>query len=164
MGVDCTPNPQQCGGDGGCDGATVQLAFNYTMAAKGIDGAVDYPYVSGNSGHELGCETANRDAWGGISGYVNLPKNDAESLAAAVYYQGPIGVSVDASAWSSYQKGIFHGCNKDAVNVNHAVVLMGFGEVKNVRYWLVRNSPAAWSKTLWKALPAKMEASPRRRR
>mmetsp|Transcript_147923 Transcript_147923/g.474955 ORF Transcript_147923/g.474955 Transcript_147923/m.474955 type:complete len:122 (+) Transcript_147923:471-836(+) len=29
----CTPNPQECGGSGGCGGATAQLAFNYTIGA-----------------------------------------------------------------------------------------------------------------------------------
>merc|ERR1719343_921764 len=38
--VDCTPNPRQCGGEGGCLGATVQLAFNYTINANGIDGNI----------------------------------------------------------------------------------------------------------------------------
>ena len=26
---DCTPNPEHCGGDGGCEGATSELAFEY---------------------------------------------------------------------------------------------------------------------------------------
>lgn len=138
--VDCTPNPQECGGSGGCSGATIQLAFNYTIAANGIDGAADYPYVSGDSGKETACDAPNKSAWGGISGYVNLPKNDAASLAAAVNFQGPIGVSVDADAWSQYHQGIFDGCSKDVVNINHAVVLMGYGQDHGVKYWLVRNS------------------------
>merc|ERR1719318_2400791 len=29
--VSCTPNPYSCGGEGGCDGATVELAFDYVM-------------------------------------------------------------------------------------------------------------------------------------
>ena len=34
--VDCAPNPQQCGGTGGCQGSTQPLAFNYTVGA-GMD-------------------------------------------------------------------------------------------------------------------------------
>ena len=29
----CTPNPDGCGGDGGCSGATAELAFAYAVEA-----------------------------------------------------------------------------------------------------------------------------------
>ena len=41
--VSCTPNPDDCGGTGGCSGATQQLGFNYTMGA-GITTETNYPY------------------------------------------------------------------------------------------------------------------------
>lgn len=27
--LECTPDPLQCGGKGGCDGATMELAYNF---------------------------------------------------------------------------------------------------------------------------------------
>merc|ERR1719226_285109 len=33
--VACTPNPQKCGGSGGCDGATAELAYEYVLQ-KGL--------------------------------------------------------------------------------------------------------------------------------
>lgn len=30
--LNCVPNPHSCGGEGGCDGATVELAFNWAMS------------------------------------------------------------------------------------------------------------------------------------
>ena len=41
--VDCAPNPDECGGTGGCMGSTQWLAFNYTIDA-GIAAEADYPY------------------------------------------------------------------------------------------------------------------------
>jgi predicted transcriptional regulator of viral defense system len=41
--VDCVPNPEQCGGTGGCQGATAELAFNYTMS-NGQISAEEYKY------------------------------------------------------------------------------------------------------------------------
>ena len=32
--VSCSPNPQHCGGTGGCDGSTQELAFTYTRAVE----------------------------------------------------------------------------------------------------------------------------------
>merc|ERR1719324_952604 len=43
--VDCTPNPQHCGGTGGCQGATAELAFEYVQQF-GL--AVDDSYSSGS--------------------------------------------------------------------------------------------------------------------
>merc|ERR1719188_2035762 len=41
--ISCAPNPNQCGGTGGCQGSTQPLAFNYTKIA-GITLESDYPY------------------------------------------------------------------------------------------------------------------------
>ena len=36
----CTPNPQHCGGEGGCEGATQALAFNYTRRVSAASGGI----------------------------------------------------------------------------------------------------------------------------
>merc|ERR1712166_865760 len=43
--VDCSPNPDHCGGTGGCDGSTQPLAFDYTKTA-GITTEADYSYTA----------------------------------------------------------------------------------------------------------------------
>lgn len=55
---------------------------------------------------------------------------------------GPIVVSVDASHWHSYESGVFNGCNyTDNIDVNHAVVLVGYGTDEELGdFWLIRNS------------------------
>ena len=42
--VDCTPNPKHCGGTGGCEGATGELAYTYLMGSQGLTLEADYPY------------------------------------------------------------------------------------------------------------------------
>lgn len=41
--VDCVVNPDECGGTGGCSGATAELAFNLTVQ-KGVALESDVPY------------------------------------------------------------------------------------------------------------------------
>merc|ERR1711912_159093 len=41
--VNCVKNPQDCGGTGGCEGATMELAFNLTIT-DGIASEKDLPY------------------------------------------------------------------------------------------------------------------------
>ena len=63
----------------------------------------------------------------------------------AVATKGPIAISVDASTWFAYSSGIFNGCNQINPDINHAVILVGYGEEFNQKYWIVRNSwSASW--------------------
>ena len=62
----------------------------------------------------------------------------------AIATVGPIAISVDASTWHSYEEGVYDGCNAQQPDIDHAVVLVGYGvdSVSGQKYWLVRNS---WS-------------------
>lgn len=40
--VSCAPNPNHCGGTGGCEGSTQWLAFNYSLT-KGLASKESYP-------------------------------------------------------------------------------------------------------------------------
>ena len=46
----------------------------------------------------------------------------------------------DASNWGAYKGGIFNGCNQAKPDIDHAVVLVGYGEENGQKYWLVRLS------------------------
>jgi cathepsin L len=62
----------------------------------------------------------------------------------AVAQLGPIAISVDASTWHAYDGGIYNGCNQTTSDIDHAVVLVGYGP----GYWLVRNSwSASWGES-----------------
>lgn len=60
----------------------------------------------------------------------------------AVAVEGPIAISVDASTWHAYESGIYNGCNQANPDIDHAVVLVGYGVDGGQKYWTVRNS---WS-------------------
>jgi cathepsin L len=136
----CSPNPDSCGGTGGCEGATAELAFDYVVGSSGLYQEYQLPY-SAYGGKDSACGTP---AIGGtkasIKGYVYLPENNYTALMNAVATVGPIAVSVDAS-WGGYESGIFAGCT-GTPDIDHAVVLMGYGEENGQKYWTVRNS---WS-------------------
>ena len=143
----CAPNPSHCGGAGNCQGATAELAFDYVASSAGLLEEFQYPYVS-YYGIEYSCGIPTQSGStpkAKISGYVKLPENNARALMYAVATKGPIAVSVDASTWSGYKSGIFNGCNQSNPDINHAVVLVGYGEEQGQKYWIVRNSwSASW--------------------
>eukprot|EP00448_Togula_jolla_P010786 CAMPEP_0170607388 /NCGR_PEP_ID=MMETSP0224-20130122/21026_1 /TAXON_ID=285029 /ORGANISM="Togula jolla, Strain CCCM 725" /LENGTH=402 /DNA_ID=CAMNT_0010932547 /DNA_START=83 /DNA_END=1291 /DNA_ORIENTATION=+ len=143
--VNCVKNPLECGGTGGCSGATVELALNY-IQSHGLRSNEDVPYV----GEDRSCADAEQPqsallALGHVngqsvhlSGYRTLPSNKALPLMHSLT-KGPVAISVGASDWMVYSSGIFNGCVKDIV-INHAVTLIGYGEEAGVHYWTVQNS------------------------
>jgi len=132
--VSCTPNPQHCGGTGGCNGATSELGYQY-VADKGIASEKDYPYrgVTGT------CDESKPKS-AHVHGFVKLPENNYTALLTAVATIGPIAVSVDAEPWMSYSRGVFKGCGFRRIDINHAVQLVGYGREGSDDYWIVRNS------------------------
>jgi cathepsin L len=170
--VDCVPNPRECGGSGGCNGATVELALQYVLE-KGLSDASSKPYMGRRAG-KVGCAAledvgeatkqgtsflslaanlgdgmavASRGGAGvGLKQWYKLPENQALPLMRAVM-EGPVAISVAASSWYLYTRGIYDSCDKDAV-IDHAVTLFGYGHIldpqkKKKKFWTIRNS---WGK------------------
>ncbi|CAK0795937.1 unnamed protein product [Prorocentrum cordatum] len=145
--VDCVPNPRHCGGDGGCKGATAELAFQYVQE-HGLSAEGSYRgYLSGGDG-KCRASQDRRQKITRATGWDRLPENKLGNLLEAVAHRGPVVVSVDASGWNSYGGGVYHGCPRDAT-VNHAVVAVGFGsdEASGMDYWLIRNSWGNWGES-----------------
>lgn len=158
--VDCVPNPSNCGGSGGCDGATIELAFQYAML-KGIDTPETYGSYTGMDGacswtaDEVSSPTllaltgfssgdldqeAPADAVGrsyGMTGWSRLPSNSYAELIYEITNTGPVGIALAANSLFLYASGIFDGCDW---TVNHAVALVGYGTDGGLNYWLVQNS------------------------
>lgn len=137
--ISCTPNPDQCGGTGGCSGATQPLAFNYSAQA-GLSLAKEYPFEQ-----ETGsCDKAKIKPVMQNDGFVSLPKNNYTALMTAVATKGPISISVAAGGmgWQLYGGGILKGGHD--FTIDHAVQLVGYGEDNGVMYWTVRNSWGDW--------------------
>lgn len=132
--VQCVENPHRCGGSGGCDGATSELAFDYAREHGVATASGYYNSLLGDSV----CEPPAKERMF-AEGYVRLPSNRQRPLMEALASKGPVVVSVDATAWFAYDTGIFDGCDRDAV-VNHAVLMVGYGAQRKVRYWTIRNS------------------------
>merc|ERR1719282_321479 len=137
--VNCVKNPNKCGGTGGCEGATMELAFNLT-AQTGIALETDLPYA----GRDETCSAYKAAVK--VSGYVKNPVNDAKALETAVATKGPQAITVAAEPWQFYGGGIFHGCSSgifssSGATLDHGVQLVGYSQ----DYWIVRNSwGAGW--------------------
>jgi len=139
--LDCTPNPNECGGTGGCGGGTPELAYAQIIASGGLSSEWTYPYVSYGGQNFNTCRQITPVVQ--LSSYVVLPSNQYAPVMSAIANMGPLAINVDASAWSSYETGVFDGCNQTHPDIDHVVQLVGYGTDPNDGdYWIVRNS---WS-------------------
>jgi cathepsin L len=145
----CATNPKHCGGYGGCEGSTPDIAYEYLVNTKDtVASTWQYPYES-FGGQDFKCKidanSTNTDVW--VAGYTLVTPNDQAAIMDALAFTGPIAIVVDASGWSSYAGGIFDGagCNftaQKSISFDHVVQLVGYGTDAAAKqdYWVVRNS------------------------
>ncbi|CAD8213220.1 unnamed protein product [Paramecium octaurelia] len=112
----------------GCYGGDAALASDY-IAEVGSVYEMDYEYKS-----RSGICKVRREGEVKISGRVSYVPNEDSIKKGIQNY--PLSVSVDATDWSFYSKGIFDGNCKENYN-NHATVAVGFDNAGN---WKIRNS------------------------
>lgn len=141
--VSCVPNPRHCGGDGGCAGATAELALEYVMH-HGLRREAEFSYqaIDVPCPETLLFEDSTGRSQLGLTGWELLPSNAARPLKQALVELGPVAVSVMADkSWFMYQRGIMDGCSQENPVVNHAVVAIGYGADDNgVGFWELQNS------------------------
>ncbi|KAL6776200.1 hypothetical protein ACKKBG_A20235 [Auxenochlorella protothecoides x Auxenochlorella symbiontica] len=128
----------------GCFGGQQVAAMDWIFANGGLAAQADYPYVGVN-------DWCKKDVpKKAFTGKAVLVEGGEEALKEALYTQGPLTVSVDASADSFrfYSGGVYRNedCKTKAADLDHAVILSGYGTTEEgVDYWLIKNM---WS-TYW---------------
>lgn len=117
-------------------------AFKY-VEANGLCTEADYPYTSG-SGITGTCKKTCTPAVT-ITGFTDVPQNDEDSLKAAAANQ-PISVAIEAdkSVFQLYKSGVLDSPSC-GTNLDHGVLIAGYGTESGKDYWKVKNS---WG-TVW---------------
>ncbi|UYV60944.1 hypothetical protein LAZ67_1002895 [Cordylochernes scorpioides] len=133
--VDCSSSE----GNAGCSGGDIDAAYTYVMENNGIDTDESYPYLAEN-----GTCHYNKDSIGAtLKGYKYIAK-DEQSLQQALAAVGPISIAIDASEpeFHQYKGGVYNNpkCKNDYDHLDHAVLLVGYGQENGIDYWLVKNS------------------------
>lgn len=84
-----------------------------------------------------------------VTGFHNIERGSEEQLQEAVATVGPVSVAIDAShrSFQLYAGGIYDEPDSSTGDLNHAVLVVGYGTEKDRRgreqdFWLVKNS---WS-------------------
>lgn len=125
--VDCVPY--------GCKGGHYYDAIEYIRRNGIIDGNYSYTGVQGI------CPTEIPKIPIQVIGFIYFPTSDEEKLKTIVGNVGPVAVGVDGTldTFLFYETGIYYD-ERCTTNVNHAVIIVGYGTENDTDYWLIRNS------------------------
>ncbi|NXD17628.1 CATS protein, partial [Nothocercus nigrocapillus] len=125
-------------GNKGCAGGFMTRAFQYIIDNGGVDSDASYPYRAQQNGT---CQYNASTRAATCSKYVELPYADEEALKDAVANVGPVSVAIDATqpTFFLYKSGVYDDprCTQE---VNHGVLVIGYGTLDGKDYWLVKNS------------------------
>ena len=132
--VDCS----KAHGNHGCKGGWMNTAFEYIKQNGGIDTEQSYPYLGTDVGE---CKFSKSSIGATCTGYTSIKAGDEEQLKNAAATIGPIAVAIQVtSSFQSYHSGVYYepACNPN--QLNHAVLVVGYGNEGGHDYWLVKNS------------------------
>ena len=129
-------------GSHGCNGGQMDGAFKYAIE-NGATSEGQYPYTAGK-GQTGECEQSAVTSIATFTGCSDVAPNDQVSLKAAVSKQ-PVSIAIEADTryFQSYSSGILTSSDC-GTSLDHGVLIVGYGEDKGEKYWLVKNS---WSTT-----------------
>ena len=129
-------------GNHGCEGGLMVNAFRYIEKNGGIDTEESYPYEAED---ERRCKFKKADIGATCTGFVKIKKDNCEELRNAVATVGPISVGMDASgrSFQLYKSGIYQPRKCSSKQLDHGVLVVGYGREEGERYWIIKNS---WGK------------------
>ncbi len=136
--VDCATGIKY--GSHGCNGGQMDGAFDFVIE-NGQCKFNQYPYVSGETKTAEDC-MKSCTPYAKISDCFDVEPNNQLALKQAVFQQ-PVAVAIEADTFEfqSYSSGILD-TPKCGTQLDHGVLVVGYGEEDGQKYWLVKNS---WS-------------------
>jgi C1A family cysteine protease len=145
--VDCD-NLSNGGRDHGCNGGLMDNAFKWVGKNGGLCKEEDYPYVSGTTMTSGTCKTTcTLVSQTKVISYVDVTPSSDTAMMTAVAKQ-PVSVAIEADQlnYKQYSSGIL--TSKCGTNLDHGVLLVGYGVVYGVvngeeegeKYYKIKNS------------------------
>jgi len=138
--VDCAGSQ----GNMGCNGGLMDYGFEYIIKNGGLCSEASYPYTA----RDGTCKSSSCTSAGTISGYTDVPANNEAALLSAANI-GPVSVAIEAdrSVFQFYSGGVLDSA-LCGTNLDHGVLVVGYGTDGAKDYWKVKNSwGASWGES-----------------
>jgi len=143
--VDCS----QSYGNQGCEGGLMDQAFQYIIATGGLCTEASYPYTAQDGTCQLGTGATpcpgNSAFAASIASYKDVANDGTDNPLMAAIQVGPVSIAIEADqeSFQFYSGGVYSdpGCG---TQLDHGVLLVGYGTLSGQNYWIVKNS---WGNT-----------------
>ncbi|CAH8487673.1 unnamed protein product [Schistosoma curassoni] len=123
-------------GNHGCLGGDMNNAFRY-VEKDGIQSEESYPYLT----KEGKCQHIKSSSLTYSKSIIEIKLNDEEQLKYVLYEHGPVSAGINVEQqFMRYKNGIYQSQSCSSTEVNHAVLIVGYGEENGVQYWIIKNS------------------------
>lgn len=139
-------------GNMGCNGGMYDGLWKF-LEVSGQCSEASYPYTSGTTQQTGSCQTTCTPVSGTkVASYVTVtPQSDSAMMTALTVEPVSIAIEADTRSFQLYSGNIysdFEGCNANSKtkgptsqpNIDHAVVLVGYGSQDGQDYYILRNS------------------------
>ncbi|XP_031095173.1 low-temperature-induced cysteine proteinase-like [Ipomoea triloba] len=128
----------------GCEGGYMDNAFEWVMHNGGIDSSSDYPYT-GRDG-KCNLKKVKDEIAVTIDGYEDVAEQETALLCAVAKQPVSVGIQGSSLDFQLYTGGIYDGhCSDNPNDIDHAVVIVGYGSKGGKDYWIIKNSwGTAW--------------------
>ncbi|KAL2945104.1 Thiol protease aleurain-like [Bienertia sinuspersici] len=116
----------------GCNGGLPSQAFEYVKYNGGLDTEEAYPYT----GKDGDCKFSAQNVAVQVRDSINITFD-------AVAFVRPVSVAFEVvDGFRFYKEGVYTSttCGNTPMDVNHAVLAVGYGVEDGVPYWLIKNS------------------------
>ncbi|KAH9617586.1 hypothetical protein KSS87_023939 [Heliosperma pusillum] len=123
----------------GCNGGLPSQAFEYIKYNGGLDTEEAYPYIGKNGL----CSFSSQNVGVKVLDSVNITLGAEEELKDAVAFVRPVSIAFEVvDGFKLYKEGVYTSttCGNTPMDVNHAVLAVGYGVENGVPYWLIKNS------------------------
>ncbi|XP_017077676.1 procathepsin L-like [Drosophila eugracilis] len=134
--VDCGPTEDFS--LNGCDGGFQEAALCWIHENQmGVPLAENYPYVD----KQESCKFEPSDIGPHMRGFGVIPPGDEELMKKVVATLGPLACTVSVTdTLKNYKRGIYDNDECNQGELNHAILVVGYGSENGLDYWIVKNS------------------------
>ncbi|KAL8578087.1 hypothetical protein ACOMHN_055407 [Nucella lapillus] len=125
-------------GNMGCNGGLMDDAFEYINNVGGLERETDYPYEA----QDEPCKFNKGKIVADLTACKDIPHESEDMLTKAVASVGPVSVAIDAghNSFQLYSGGVYDEPDCSQTQLDHGVLVVGYGSLQGKDYWLVKNS------------------------